>query len=80
MASSEIALVCNLKIRVGCQDRLRVNEDADETLVSCESRYAKKVLPHSCEKFMFQICYVTFVLVVCYAINSCSLKKWKLRR
>ena len=29
MASVEIALVCGLKIRVGCQD---MNSDADETL------------------------------------------------
>ena len=32
MASVEIALVCGLKVRVGCQDRLCVNSDADETL------------------------------------------------
>ena len=34
MASVEIALVCGLKVRVGCQDRLPVcvNSDADETL------------------------------------------------
>ena len=32
MASAEIALVCGLKIWVGCQDRLCVNSDADETL------------------------------------------------
>ena len=32
MASVEIALVCDLKVRVGCQDRLCVNLDADETL------------------------------------------------
>ena len=32
MASVEIALVCGLKVRVGCQYRLRVNSDADETL------------------------------------------------
>ena len=33
MASVEIALVCGLKVRVGCQDRLPVcvNSDADET-------------------------------------------------
>ena len=31
-ASVEIALVCGLKVRVGCQDRLCVNSDADETL------------------------------------------------
>ena len=33
MASAEIALVCGLKVWVGCQDRLCVNySDADETL------------------------------------------------
>ena len=32
MASAEIALVCGLKARVGCQDKLCVNSDADETL------------------------------------------------
>ena len=32
MASSEIVLVCGLKARVGCQDRLCGNSDADETL------------------------------------------------
>ena len=32
MASVEIALVCGLKVRVGCQDRLRVNSEADEIL------------------------------------------------
>ena len=32
MASAEMALVCGLKVRVGCQDRLCVNSDADETL------------------------------------------------
>ena len=30
MASAEIALVCGLKVRVDCQDRLCVNIDADE--------------------------------------------------
>ena len=33
MASTEIALVCGLKVRVGYHDRLCVNSDADETLV-----------------------------------------------
>ena len=33
MASAEIALVCGFKARVGCQDSLCVNSDADETLV-----------------------------------------------
>ena len=32
MASVEIAHVCGLKVQVGCQDRLCVNSDADETL------------------------------------------------
>ena len=33
MASAEIALVqCGLKARVGCQDMLCMNSDADETL------------------------------------------------
>ena len=31
MASAEFALVCGLKVRVGCQDRLLMNLDADET-------------------------------------------------
>ena len=32
MASAEIALVCGLKVRVGCQDRLSVKSDADKGL------------------------------------------------
>ena len=32
MTSAEIALMCNLKVRVGWQDRLCVNSDADKTL------------------------------------------------
>ena len=32
MASAEFALVCDLKVRVGCKDELCVNSDADETL------------------------------------------------
>ena len=32
MASAEIAFVCGLKARIGCQDRLCLNSDADETL------------------------------------------------
>ena len=32
MASAQIALVCGVKVRVGCQDKLCVNSDADETL------------------------------------------------
>ena len=31
MPSAEMALVCGLKVWVGCQDRLCVNSDADET-------------------------------------------------
>ena len=31
MVSVEIALMCGLKVRVGCQNRLCVNSDADET-------------------------------------------------
>ena len=42
MASEEIALVCGLKVRVGCQDRQCVNSDADETLAEWESRYVRK--------------------------------------
>ena len=32
MASVEISLVCGLKVRVGFQDRLYVNSDADAIL------------------------------------------------
>ena len=32
MASAEIALMCGLKVRVGCQDRLCVNSVDNETL------------------------------------------------
>ena len=32
MVSANIALVCDLKFQVRCQDRLRVNSDADEAL------------------------------------------------
>ena len=32
MVSAEIALGCGLMVEVGCQDRLGVNSDADETL------------------------------------------------
>ena len=42
MASAEIALICGLKVRVGCQERLCVNSDADEALAEWESRYVKK--------------------------------------
>ena len=34
MASAEIALVCSLKVRVGCQDKLCVNSDAGVTLAN----------------------------------------------
>ena len=59
MASAEIALVCGLKVRASCQDRLRVNLDANETLAKRESRYVSDALPHRCEKFVLRICYVT---------------------
>ena len=32
MATTEIALVCGLKVRVGCQDKPRMNSDADVAL------------------------------------------------
>ena len=32
MASADITLACGLNFQVGCQDRLHVNSDADETL------------------------------------------------
>ena len=32
MASGDIALVCGLNFQVGCQDKLRVNSDVDETV------------------------------------------------
>ena len=34
MASAETALVCGLKVQVGCQDTLCVNSDADETTIA----------------------------------------------
>ena len=42
MASAEIALVCGLKVRVDCQDRLCLNLDTHETLAQRESKYARK--------------------------------------
>ena len=42
MASAEIALVCGLKIWVGCQDRLCVNSDANKMLALWEGRYVRK--------------------------------------
>ena len=38
MASAEIALVCGLKVLVGCQDRLSMHSDADKTLAYWESK------------------------------------------
>ena len=32
MVSAGIAFLCGLKVRMGCQDKLCVNSDADETL------------------------------------------------
>ena len=34
IASEEIVAVCGLKIRIGCQDGLCMNSDADETLTT----------------------------------------------
>ena len=59
MASAELALVCGLKVRVGCQDKLCVNSDADEALADGKADNLSDVLPHSYEKFMFRICFVT---------------------
>ena len=50
MESAKIALVCGLKVRVGCQDKLCVNSDADDTLAKWESRYVGERLPHTREK------------------------------
>ena len=32
MARADIAVICGLNFHMGCQDRLRVNSDADEAL------------------------------------------------
>ena len=32
MTRAKTALMCDLKVRVGCHDRLCVNSDGDETL------------------------------------------------
>ena len=50
MAKTEIAFECGLKARVGCQDRLCANSDANETLGEWKSKYKRDVLPHSSEK------------------------------
>ena len=50
MASTEIALVCGLKSRMGCQERLCMNLDADETLAKWKSRKVSKVQRHSCRR------------------------------
>ena len=42
MASAKVALVCDLKVWMGCQDRLCVNSDADERLAQRDSRYVRK--------------------------------------
>ena len=52
MARAEIALVSSLKVRVGCQDRLCANSDADEAQAKWKADYVSEVLPHSCEKIM----------------------------
>ena len=50
MASAETALVFDLKVRIGCHDRLCVNSDADETLAKWETSYVSEVIRHSCRK------------------------------
>ena len=39
MASAKIAIVCGLKARVGCQNKLYMNSDADETLAQGSATY-----------------------------------------
>ena len=41
MACAEIALVWGLKVRVGCQDKLCVNSDVEETLAQWENIYVR---------------------------------------
>ena len=50
MAKAKIALVSSFKVRLGCQDGLCVNLDADETRSLWENRYVREVLPHTCKK------------------------------
>ena len=50
MASAETALVFDLKVRMGCHDKLCVNSDADETLAKWESGYVSEVIHYSCRK------------------------------
>ena len=38
MASADVTLVCGFNFQVGCQDRRRVNSDADEALAKFDSR------------------------------------------
>ena len=38
MASADIAIVCGLYFQLGCQDRLRVNSDADDSPASWDIR------------------------------------------
>ena len=45
MASSKIALVCGLKVREGCQDKLCVNSDADETLAGVPKPGGEDISP-----------------------------------
>ena len=42
MASAEIVLVCGLNVLMGCQYRLCVNSDADETQAKWDSRKVRK--------------------------------------
>ena len=63
MASANFSLMCGLKVRMGCQDRLCINSDADETIAKWESRYVSEVLPQSCRKFMLEIYYVASSII-----------------
>ena len=60
----EIALVCGLKNRVACQNRVCVNSDVYETLAYWESRCVSEVLPHSCERTQFLMRRIFFKLTL----------------
>ena len=53
IASAEFAFVCDLKVRVGCQDELCVNSDRNETvawwelLIFCVTNHCHKILQSS---------------------------------
>ena len=50
---------CDLKVRVGCQDRLCVNSDANETIAKWESRYVRKCYLTVVKKVLvpYLLCY-----------------------